>query len=416
MVEQLLRLPRLVLVQTQPFCFLSFSLFFPFTRVFLFSHSLTMELVLTTGDTPGTSSPFPPNYSAGPLTWTTPLFLTPTALLVGIILFGLGRYLLITRGYPWIDADTPGATRRHLSPLSRLVVAVSITIVLTFLAEAIVFATRAFMEHHWTSTVLAYYIGISWLAWMIGLMCVADETHKFGAWSWVQYMFWILAALGETMVGWLWLVGLLRPRPGMMMMIVIMKGEARNMTGEGYMLNNPQNPFVFVGTVFTVYDYVFFAVFATRYILELGTVLLCIIQMFMIRASEESTPLLANGTNNATNTYGTATTSQQQQQQQHNASKDKSAFSNFFSKMRRLLPYIWPHKSRWLQFLVLVCFSLMLLGLGVNALTPLQIGRVVDGLGEGKGKVRTMIGISSFIHTECIQVHLHGLLYLHMLA
>ncbi|KAI7877716.1 hypothetical protein K492DRAFT_150187 [Lichtheimia hyalospora FSU 10163] len=311
-----------------------------------------MELVLLAGDAPGTSSPFPPNYSAGPLTWTTPLFLTPTALLVGIILFGLGRYLLITRGYPWIDADAPGATRRHLSPLSRLVVAISITIVLTFLAEAIVFATRAFMEHHWTSTVLAYYIGISWLAWMIGLMCVADETHKFGAWSWVQYMFWILAGLGETMVGWLWLVGLLRPRPG---------------------------------TVFTVYDYVFFAVFATRYVLELGTVLLCIIQMFMVRASEESTPLLANGTNNTgTTTYGTSTT-HQQHQQPHNASKDKSAFSNFFSKMRRLLPYIWPHKSRWLQFLVLVCFSLMLLGLGVNALTPLQIGRVVDGLGEGKG-------------------------------
>lgn len=137
--------------------------------------------------------------------------------------------------------------------------------------------------------------------------------------------------------------------------------------------------------MFTVYDYVFFAVFATRYVLELGTLLLCIIQMFMIRASEESTPLLANGTNNAT-TYGTSTSNQQQQQQQPNASKDKSAFSNFFAKMRRLLPYIWPHKSRWLQFLVLVCFSLMLLGLGVNALTPLQIGRVVDGLGEGKGK------------------------------
>lgn len=158
--------------------------------------------------------------------------------------------------------------------------------------------------------------------------------------------------------------------------------------GEGYITNpNPPNPFVFVGTVFTVYDYVFFAVFATRYVLELGTVLLCIIQMFMIRASEESTPLLANGTNNAT-TYGTSTSNQQQQP---NASKDKSAFSNFFAKMRRLLPYIWPHKSRWLQFLVLVCFSLMLLGLGVNALTPLQIGRVVDGLGEGKGKAITRI-------------------------
>ena len=176
-----------------------------------------MEELLTTAtspvplpaDTGSTSNPFPPSYSAGPFTWATPFFTTPTALLTVIIIFGFGRYLA-TQGTSWLDSSG----RPRLAPLSRLIIAISVTILVTFLADAAVLTARAFIERQWTSSVLAYYIGVSWLAWTISLVCLTDETYKYGEWNWVQYIFWMAAALGETMVGWLWTVGMLRPKPG----------------------------------------------------------------------------------------------------------------------------------------------------------------------------------------------------------
>ncbi|KAI9314851.1 hypothetical protein BX666DRAFT_1964047 [Dichotomocladium elegans] len=331
----------------------SFVVFFHFLlTAYFFLVFTNIQYIMSldpAGELGSSSSPFPPIYSAGPLTWATPLFATPTALLVVVILFGLGRYITNTHAYPWIDADAPGSARKHLTPLARLVVAASVTVVVTFLADAFVFVTRAILDRHWTSSVLAYYIGVSWLAWVIALVCVADETHKFGVWSWVQYIFWMAAALGETTVAWLWTVAFVRPNPG---------------------------------TVFSTYDYAFFAVFVARYILELGIVLLCVIQMFTARhaqSAEEAAPLLT-GDGNASQYGATPPVSTPR-----SSPNGQSGFSNFFSKMRKLMPYIWPHKSTWLQILVVVCFSLMLLGLVVNALTPLQIGRVVDSLGAGKG-------------------------------
>ncbi|KAI8137554.1 hypothetical protein BJV82DRAFT_634815 [Fennellomyces sp. T-0311] len=300
-----------------------------------------MEVIASGPEAGLTSSPFPPFYSVGPITWATPFFITPTALLTVIILFGFGRYLT-TRGNPWHSAET----RPRLTPLSRLIVAVTMTILLTFLADGAVLTTRAIVEKQWTSSVLAYYIGISFLAWAISFICVTDETFKFGEWNWVQYLFWMAAALGETLVGWLWTVGMLRPKPG---------------------------------TVFSVYDYAFLGIFVTRYVLEILTVVLCVAQMFTRRHqyASERAPLLGNSRAG----YGTAEESSETSRKQ-----EPSAFSNFFGKMRKLLPYIWPHKSVKLQFLVLVCIGLMITGLAVNVWAPLQIGRVVDGFEQDKGK------------------------------
>lgn len=141
--------------------------------------------------------------------------------------------------------------------------------------------------------------------------------------------------------------------------------------------------FLLSGTIFSIYDYGFFAAFATRYVLELATAFLCVVHIFK-KPAEEAAPLLSSSANGAAygSIQGNAETSRK---------SEPSAFSNFFGKMRKLLPHIWPHKSVKLQLLVLACFGLMLLGLAVNAMTPLQIGKVVDGLGEGKGKYTTIM-------------------------
>lgn len=158
-------------------------------------------------------NPFPPIYSAGPLTWETPLFLTPTALLSVIAILGLGRYLS-TRSHPLFLDAARLRQRRRMTALSKLVLAMSITILMTFMVDAGVFTARAILDKHWTSTVLAYYIGVSWLAWIFGLMTMTHEAHNFGRWSWVQYIFWMTATLGESLIAWLWLVAFLSPRTG----------------------------------------------------------------------------------------------------------------------------------------------------------------------------------------------------------
>lgn len=64
---------------------------------------------------------------------------------------------------------------------------------------------------------------------------------------------------------------------------------------------------------------------------------------------------------------------------------NKSGFSDFFVKLRKVMPFIWPHSDRKLQGHVLLCFLLMVTGLVINVWTPLQIGSVVDQFGRGPG-------------------------------
>ncbi|KAI9315947.1 hypothetical protein BX666DRAFT_2028189 [Dichotomocladium elegans] len=294
------------------------------------------------------SSPFPPIYSAGPLTWETPLFLTPTALLSLVIFAGLVR-CLFTRDVSWVEAG--GRGRMRLSPLSRLAVAVSITVQLTFVAEAIVFATRAVLDKHWTSTVLAYYIGMSWIAWLVSLIWMTDEAHKYGRWSWVQYVFWLAVAAGETLVGYLWLIGFLRPR---------------------------------AGTIFSNYDFCFLGIFLTRYALELSTLGLCVIQMFARESRGESAPLLTSQTPQAFYGAATETTTCGASESRWKLLPQPKKIS-FWATIGQLLPYIWPRKSAWLQCGLFLCIALIVAGLAVNACTPLLLGRLVDIFNHEKG-------------------------------
>lgn len=60
--------------------------------------------------------------------------------------------------------------------------------------------------------------------------------------------------------------------------------------------------------------------------------------------------------------------------------KPTSGMRQFFAKMRKLLPFMWPKNSRKLQIYVGLCFSIMVTGRIVNLLTPVQFGVVVETL------------------------------------
>lgn len=314
-------------------------------------------------------NPFPPIYSAGPLTWETPLFITPTALLSLIAFLGLGRYLS-TRSHPLFVDSARLSRQRRLTALSKLVLAMSITILLTFMVDAGIFTARAILDKHWTSTVLAYYIGVSWLAWIFGLMGMIHEAHNFGRWSWVQYTFWMTATLGESLIAWLWFVAFLSPRTGKQQDPFI------------YMLNLNPTP-MHLGTVFDKYDFMFLGTFAMRYGLEVGTMVLCLIQMFIREPpSREWSPLISTQAT-ASSSYG-GTEAFQKGQQPTTTSPVPSHSS--FSKLCALLSYTWPRGSLWLQLLMFLCFLLMWIALAINTMTPLAMGMLVDSLGHTKCK------------------------------
>ncbi|KAI8638402.1 hypothetical protein BD408DRAFT_351925 [Parasitella parasitica] len=216
---------------------------------------------------------------------------------------------------------------------------------MSYLLDSAVVVAQVFLQGD-LSTILVYYIGASWLAWTISLLCLMDESHKFSKWYWLQYAFFALATMGETIIAWMWTVGICKPRPG---------------------------------TIFTTYDYIFLSIFVGRYFMEASVFVLSFIQLMTTKRhipNSETSPLLANRAS-----YGATANGSSDSTEVITTSKDaanRSGYHDFWHKIRKVMPYIWPHNDRKLQNLVVVCFLLMLLGLIINVYTPLQIGRVVD--------------------------------------
>lgn len=151
-------------------------------------------------------NPFPPYNSSDEFSWSTPFVIGPTVLLGTIVLLGLPRYLY--------NSTQETSRVRALSTFSKLIIVLLVFVTGTFIADALVIITRAIIDEHWTSSVLAYYIGISWLSWTFSLGALADETQKYSQWYWIQYLFWVIAALNDSVIGWFWMMGILKPEPG----------------------------------------------------------------------------------------------------------------------------------------------------------------------------------------------------------
>ncbi|CAG8903437.1 unnamed protein product [Penicillium egyptiacum] len=58
-----------------------------------------------------------------------------------------------------------------------------------------------------------------------------------------------------------------------------------------------------------------------------------------------------------------------------------SGYSLFF-------PYLWPYKSTRLQFVVVICFAILIVQRAVNILVPYQVGVIADSLSTSDGTLR----------------------------
>lgn len=150
-------------------------------------------------------NPFPPFYSIDQFVWSTPFVYGPTLLLIIIITLAVPRY------YYNINKQSTSI----LSSWSKLIAFACAIVSITFLFDAIVLVTRAITEEYWTSSVLAYYIAVSWISWSISIIALVSEAQlNHNHWYWIQYLFWFVAVAMETVVGWYWMMGIMKPLPG----------------------------------------------------------------------------------------------------------------------------------------------------------------------------------------------------------
>ena len=81
----------------------------------------------------------------------------------------------------------------------------------------------------------------------------------------------------------------------------------------------------------------------------------------------------------------------------------RSAFADFFSKMRKLLPFMWPEGNRGLQLLIAVSVVLLLIGRVTNLLVPMQYKAIVDALSPGQGTPFPIRQLLLFVGLQLLQ-------------
>ncbi|KAM0350726.1 hypothetical protein ACHAPU_003221 [Fusarium lateritium] len=96
---------------------------------------------------------------------------------------------------------------------------------------------------------------------------------------------------------------------------------------------------------------------------------------------EERQSLLENG-NGATESYGSVAPTAPEPARRTQVSG--TGWLDYFAGFRVLFPYLWPKDSPVYQAIVLVCLVLLVCQRTVNVLAPIQLGTLVDSLGEGK--------------------------------
>ncbi|RSL55240.1 hypothetical protein CEP54_009498 [Fusarium duplospermum] len=97
-------------------------------------------------------------------------------------------------------------------------------------------------------------------------------------------------------------------------------------------------------------------------------------------APEERQSLLENGNGSSSN-YGSvpATPAPAKRTQ-----VSGTGWLDYFAGFRVLFPYLWPKDSPMYQAIVVVCLVLLICQRTVNVLAPVQLGVLVDNLGEGR--------------------------------
>ncbi|CAG8704810.1 24374_t:CDS:10, partial [Cetraspora pellucida] len=290
----------------------------------------------------------------------------PACLLLYIILFGGYRYFYINRnpsGYSSLNNNR--LLRRRLSPLIRAIYCFSDIVILSYLADCVVVMIRALESKTWTSTVIVFYDVICLIAWIMNLSLMALERQNLGKWSWVNYLFYWVSLIGEALIFYLWF-------------------SEFNAESAHFASN---------------YDLAFFCIFVIRYVALFISSMVSLVRAFQITLDQEDADndqsILENSSSYGT--FSSAEASQPTQSTQPSHPK-KGAFADFYSKMLRLLPFLWPNKKPFLQFLVYICFGLLIAGRVVNVLVPKQLKVITDELTGDSGNAATFPWVAILLY------------------
>lgn len=85
--------------------------------------------------------------------------------------------------------------------------------------------------------------------------------------------------------------------------------------------------------------------------------------------------------------FGSSAASLLDEHQPDSSTSSSSPWSNFFSKLRTLLPFVWPAKAPSLQIRVLMCFLLLGAGRVANVYVPVLYKMLVDSMTPADGNV-----------------------------
>jgi ATP-binding cassette subfamily B (MDR/TAP) protein 6 len=148
---------------------------------------------------------FLPSYTTNGDIWKSPFFFSPTLLLLYIAII----CLYSSYRAPYQPDNTPNTQNRNSKLLFKLVFFFSCLISLTLLTDIMVIIARL-MKDKMLTPVLGYYSSMSFLIWISNTYYLMKKANKFSMWQTFQSSFYGLAIIGETMIGWLWLMAMMQ--------------------------------------------------------------------------------------------------------------------------------------------------------------------------------------------------------------
>ncbi|KAG0257169.1 ATP-binding cassette sub- B member 6, mitochondrial [Actinomortierella ambigua] len=319
--------------------------------------------------------------------------LLPYALIAFTLLAGLYRYIFVLRIRSYYrpllaqsvddDIGSPGSAQNEaIMALSRprwrgVVLAIMILnhiATLTYVFDLVVVCLEAIADGVWASSFMLIYNITMWLAFMTNLALMYLETTKGGRWSWANYAFWYFALATETAVGYYHLD--------------MVKGGNGSAGGDGSKHHQ--------------YDIALVALFLVRYVLLVALAIAATVQLLgdpekddleALRTLDPGASEIAHANGNGYGTFpngangaGPSSAVDANGNKKLEANPQGSLFKDFWVKVGKVIPFIWPKANRALQVRIFFSFVLLAVGRIVNLLTPIQVGRVVRSLTNSAGK------------------------------
>ncbi|KAG7248830.1 hypothetical protein CRUP_012058, partial [Coryphaenoides rupestris] len=85
------------------------------------------------------------------------------------------------------------------------------------------------------------------------------------------------------------------------------------------------------------------------------------------------------------------------------AEDNQSTWQGFRTKVRLLLPYMWPRGSLFLQFLVLLCLGLLGVERAINVFVPIYYKNIVNELSDGSSWRRLATTVCVYVLLKFFQ-------------